>query len=474
VDRPDRKPTHPRRTVRRGCGCGGARAPAASVDRAGARASAVVSGRGARRQPLGGRFTSTGAIAVRADGPAGIESAMRWASSLSRRPDAAGAFAEAAASIERQLGPEAPDLLLAFASPHHAASCEPISHAARRHFPRALLAGCTAGGVIGDAHEAEEGPALSLTAASLPRVALSRFHLDTATLPAPEAGLAPWRDLVGGSGGARPSFLLLADPFTMDADALVAGLDAAFPEAPKFGGLASGGRRPGENRLLLGREVHRTGAIGVAFSGDVAVDTVIAQGCRPIGKPMLVTRCHGNVLDEVDQRPPMEVLAEVYREAGEADRALMQDSLFLGLEMRSDRVEYDPGEILVRNLIGADEQTGALAVGAALRPMSVAQFVLRDARTAEEDLARMLDRQRRAAGAAPPAGALLFSCVGRGAGLFGRPDHDTALFQEKLGPAPLGGFFCNGEIGPVGGTTFLHGYTSAFALFREPGAAGRR
>jgi small ligand-binding sensory domain FIST len=145
----------------------------------------------------------------------------------------------------------------------------------------------------------------------------------------------------------------------------------------------------------------------------------------------------------------------------------MRHSLFLGLDMREERIEFDPGELLVRNLVGVDEATGALAVGAELRPMQVVQFVLRDARTAEEDLERLLEKQRRAGGWSPPSGALLFSCVGRGAGLFGRPDHDTGLFEEKLGPVPLGGFFCNGEIGPVGGSTFLHGYTSAFAIFRE-------
>jgi len=144
----------------------------------------------------------------------------------------------------------------------------------------------------------------------------------------------------------------------------------------------------------------------------------------------------------------------------------MQSSLFLGLDMREERVQYDPGELLVRNIVGADPQTGAIAVGATLHPVQAVQFVLRDAHAAEEDLRRILDGRRRTR-SDPPAGALLFSCTGRGAGLFGRPDHDTGLFEEKLGPTPLGGFFCNGEIGPVGGTTFLHGYTSAFALFRE-------
>jgi small ligand-binding sensory domain FIST len=406
---------------------------------------------------------------VRRRARASIEASMKWASSLSRASAAPEAFAEAAHALEVQLGGSAPDLLLAFTSSEHAGELERVAAFARRRFPASLVSGCTAAGVIGDAHEAEEGSALSLTAAVLPGVALSAFHLDMTSLPPAEASASAWRAAVGAAPEARPKFLLLADPFSMDARGLIAGLDAAYPGAPKFGGLASGGRRAGENRLLLGRDVHRTGALGIAFTGDLAVETVIAQGCRPIGVPMIVTRCRGDLLQELDRRPPMEVLRELHGTVDARDRELMRHSLFLGIEMRAERVEYDPGELLVRNILGADEETGALAVGAELRPMMVTQFVLRDARTAEEDLRRMLGNHPPAQ---PPAGALLFSCVGRGAGLFGRPDHDTALFEERMGPAPLGGFFCNGEIGPVGGTTFLHGYTSAFAMFREAADQG--
>jgi small ligand-binding sensory domain FIST len=388
---------------------------------------------------------------------------MRWASSLSRGSTAAEAFAEAAGAVEAQLGGSAPDLLLVFTSSELAPEYGRIAALARRRFPASLVAGCTAAGVIGDAHEAEEGPALSLTAAVLPGVALSAFHLDMTSLPPAGGSEQPWRSIVGAPSEARPNLLLLADPFSLDVRELIAGLDAAYPGAPKFGGLASGGAHAGGNRLLLGPDVHRTGALGIVLSGDLAVETVIAQGCRPIGDPMIVTRCRGGLLQELDGHPPARVLGELYGAVGERDRELMRHSLFLGIEMRADRVEYDPGELLVRNILGADEETGALAVGAELRPMMVAQFVLRDARTADDDLRRMLGKRPEA----PPAGALLFSCVGRGAALFGRPDHDTALFEERLGPAPLGGFFCNGEIGPVGGTTFLHGYTSAFAIFRE-------
>jgi small ligand-binding sensory domain FIST len=387
---------------------------------------------------------------------------MRWASTLSLRGDGGAAFGEAADALELQLDGSAPDLLLVFASPSHAAALERIAALAASRVPRALVAGCTGSGVIGGAREAEEDPALSLTAAALPGVALSALHVGAGPLPHGDA--SGWRARVGLDPAARPKFLLLADPFTADAAAIIDGLGRAYPGAPQFGGLASGGRRPAENRLLLGADVHRSGAVVVAFSGDLAVDTLVAQGCRPVGEPMIVTRCRQGLLQQLDGRPPLQALAEVYSSLDARDRELVTHSLFVGLEMHAGSVEH-AGELLVRNIVGADERTGAIAVAAELRPMMVAQFVVRDPHSAEEELRRMLVRQRHAG--ARPAGALLFSCVGRGAGLFGAPDHDTGLFEEQLGPAPLGGFFCNGEIGPVGGATFLHGYTSAFALFRE-------
>lgn len=392
---------------------------------------------------------------------------MKWGSALSRAETAGRAFAEAAEVVERQLGGSPANLVVVFASPHHSDSFQRVASLAAGRFPRALVAGCSGLGVIGGAREAERGPGLSLTAGALPAVELSGFHLDMTRLPPPDAGLPGWRAATGRELGGRRCFLVLADPFTFDADSLVTGLDRAYPRAVTVGGLASGGRAPGEHRLLLGMEVHRHGAVGVAMAGNVAVDAVVAQGCRPIGRPMLVTRCRGGQLLELDGHPPLDVLEEMHRSLDERDRELMRHSLFLGIDLRSERVEFDPGELLVRNLVGVDPDERTLAVGAELQPLQAVQFMVRDAGTAEEDLRRALARYRGSAGRMRPVGALLFSCTGRGAGLFGRPDHDTGLFEAALGPVPLGGFFCNGEIGPVGGTTCLHGYTSAFALFHE-------
>ncbi|MFL5292269.1 MAG: FIST N-terminal domain-containing protein [Myxococcales bacterium] len=387
---------------------------------------------------------------------------MRWASALSQKARLEDAMVEAATSIRAALGEVSPDLVAAFVSAHHRPAYVRLSELIRRELPGSFVLGCTAFGVIGAGREVEGEPALSLTAASLPGVELQPFRVEKL----PRAGVtAEELRKEFGIRAARPHLLLLADPLTVDAANLVSLLDVAYPGMIKIGGLASGGSSPGENRLFLGEEALWGGAVGVALSGNLAVDTIVAQGCRPIGHPMIVTRCEGNIVHELDGKPPLAVLRELFETLPERDRELFQHSLFAGVEMRQDQVEYREGELLVRNLVGADSDTGSLAIGAEIQPMQVVQFLLRDARTAEEDLARLLDRSKQRG--ASPRGALLFSCVGRGAHLFGKPDHDSDLFKEKVGPVPLGGFFCNGEIGPVGGSTFLHGYTSAFALFRE-------
>jgi small ligand-binding sensory domain FIST len=232
------------------------------------------------------------------------------------------------------------------------------------------------------------------------------------------------------------------------------------------GGLASGANAPGGNALYLGAEVRRAGAAGVALSGNVSVETVVAQGCRPIGVPMRITRSERNLVYELDGTPPLQVLQELYEKLSDADCKLLQQALFLGLLMDELEGEPRPGRFLIRNLLGIDPERGALAVGEELRNGQIVQFHLRDARTSAEDLKSVLRDFVTTDTGEGVHGALLFSCLGRGVHLYGKPDHDTDIFRNVLGAVPLGGFFCNGEIGPVGGSTHLHGYTSSFGLFR--------
>jgi small ligand-binding sensory domain FIST len=204
----------------------------------------------------------------------------------------------------------------------------------------------------------------------------------------------------------------------------------------------------------------------LALDGNITVDTVVAQGCRPIGSPMRISKSDRNMLLELEGEAPMAVLRNLYQEVPKRDQELLGHSLFLGVVM--DELIDSPvqGDFLIRNVVGMDQSTGGLAIGEMLKEGQLVQFHLRDAETSTDDLQAVLGRYAAEHWENDIPGALLFSCLGRGQFLFGKPNHDTDLFREKLGDVPLGGFFCNGEIGPVSGTTFLHGYTSSFGLFR--------
>ncbi len=398
---------------------------------------------------------------------------MQWASSLSRLPELDDALDECRALLDESLGDSAEaDVVAVFASPGHHRDTRPLTGSARARFPRAAIIGCSGSGVIGSGREEEDAPALSITAGILPDVELRGFHVVSGDLPSPDAPPEAWAAIVNAAQDPAPHFIILADPFTMDGEALLAGLDYAFPASAKIGGLASGGNQLTPHALFLNDAVHREGAVGLALSGNVVVDTVVAQGCRPIGEPMRVTEAERNLIKSVDGERPLDRLQSVYEELEERDRQLMQRNLFMGIAMDPLVERPSAGDFLIRNVMGVDPRGGAVAVGAIVREGQIVQFHVRDAEASSEDLRRTLANYLAAAGGRAAAGALLFSCTGRGRHLYGEANHDTGIFGEMVGGLPLGGFFCNGEIGPVAGTTYLHGYTSSFALFRPRAVSG--
>jgi small ligand-binding sensory domain FIST len=391
---------------------------------------------------------------------------MKWAAAISRKTSFEDAVLECAEGVARRLGPGPVSLALAFVTPHFANSYPRLYGLLDRYLEPGTLLGCSGGGVIGGGEEVERAPAVTLVAARLPQVRIEPFHI-SGPLPDLDGPPDAWERLIGVRAQDEPQFVLLSDPFSGRPEALLAGLDYAFPNSPKIGGLASGATSPGLNALFLDDEVFTEGTVGVAMSGDVAIDTVVAQGCRPVGELMRVTSCTGNFLYELDGRPTFEVLQELFATLDERDRHLASTALFIGVLMDEFREEPQVGDFLIRNLIGVDPRRSAIAVGESLQEGMRLRFHVRDAETSAEDLHTMLKSyQKSLSRTESPSGALLFSCLGRGEGLYGRPNFDTGIFREHLGDVPVGGFFCNGEIGPVGGATFLHGYTSSFGLFR--------
>lgn len=391
---------------------------------------------------------------------------MKWAGGLSRQRELAAAVDEALASLRAGLGKSRPRLVLAFAAGYDSRDVERLPTLLHSWLDDGLLIGCSAGGVVGMGQELEDGPALSLLAGVMQNVQLAAIHLDQASLPAITASRDHWWRLTGVRQEDEPSFTILADPYSFDVEHCIRGLDRAYPGSTVVGGLTSAASQPGQACLIAGGEVRRSGALLIAWTGDVQIEGVVAQGCRPVGDPLFVTSSDGNRIHEIDGKAPRQVVGEVFSSLGAADRELFNArQLFIGLALPGPRQSVGAGDFLIREVAGIDSESGDLVIGGHAAAHTVVQFHLRDADASAADLERELGRHRDANSSAP-AVALMFSCVARGAALYGVPGRDSGLFRRAFSDVPLGGMFCAGEIGPVQGATFLHGYTTVFALVR--------
>ncbi len=386
-----------------------------------------------------------------------------FSSALVQDGDWRRAASAAAERVRADLAGRPCDLAAVFVSePYRSLEAADLAALLSKELSGAVLLGCNAAGVIGPGREIEQAPAVSLLGMSLPGVRLQAFSLPPAEL----AALASGDELVRSLDlypTEKPNFLCVADPMTCDVDRLLKIFNEAYPGRPLVGGLSSGGGAGGGAGWIFSEgEVLTEGAAGVCLRGAVEVDTVVSQGCRPVGPGYLVTKSDRHILLQLGGRPAFEVLRELVESLSPDDRRLAKRSLMAGVAMEEKRAAFKPGDFLIRNLLGVDPADGSVMVGALVRPGQTIQFHLRDARAAAEDLESMLGKVP--AGGAGPRAGLLFSCLGRGKGLFGTADHDIKMIESRLGPMAVAGFFANGELGPVGGRNFVHGYTSSLAL----------
>ncbi len=356
------------------------------------------------------------------------------------------------------------DFALAFISYHHQEHYGEMLEQVQRRTGARLVAGCSGQGIIGPMREIENRPALSLLLAHLPGAQVHAMHVTQATLEAVNSGEALIAAL-GTPPAQVNAWLLLADPFRLDIGGLVTLLEQAYPRRPIVGGLASSTPVARSTSVFLGGRVHHEGAIAIALGGAWTVQTLVSQGATPIGETWTITGAHDNIVETIGGRPAYDVLAETIAALPPDTQRRAAANLLVGLAMDEYRDELQRGDFLIRNFLGVDRESGALAISAYPRVGQTVQFQLRDGHAADEELIELLRNTHAALGDVAPAGAMLCSCNGRGVGLFREPDHDARRIAEELGPIPLAGFFCNGEIGPVGEKTFLHGFTASLALF---------
>ncbi len=382
--------------------------------------------------------------------------AVRVAVGLSESFDPVEAFSEAAAEAARGLDAEC-DLCLVFAGAPHLGHSKWILSAVHDELSPRNLIGCGAGGVVGEGREVEEGPGAVVWAASMPGAEISTHHLRAEPGEGGEAveGLA-------GDGGLGEFLIMLADPYTVAAETLLAQLNELRPGLPVLGGLASAGMAGG-GMLFRDGDVVSEGAVACSLSG-VPVLPCVSQGAAPVGPEMTITAAEGNVVEELASRPALERLAEAIAELPERERDLARHGVMLGLVIDENKPEYGRGDFLTRPIIGADQDAGTLVIGERVRIGQTVRINVRDAASADADLREALAAQSEALRPGGAAGALLFTCNGRGSHMFSLPDHDALAIEDALG-VPAGGFFCAGEIGPVGGRNFLHGFTATMAVF---------
>jgi small ligand-binding sensory domain FIST len=384
---------------------------------------------------------------------------VRIGTGLSTSPDPRAGALEATLTARDGLDGGPCDLAVVFASGTHLAAPEAVLEAVHEGLAPGALVGCAAGGVIGARREVEEGTAVAVWAAQLDGGTASAFHAVVEEIEEGAGALAGMPELDGADGA-----IMLADPATFPTDAVLRFLAESAPAVPVVGGLASARVAGGATALFLGGEVVEAGAVGVRLDG-VELLPCVSQGAAPIGPELTITAADGNIIEELAGKPALEKLRETIEALPAHDLALVQGGLLMGIVVDANKPDYVQGDFLVRGLMGADPDTGQVAVAADVRPGQVVRLHARDAASADRDLREALAIHMRALGGRPPAGALLFSCNGRGRGLFGHGDHDAETVAEELAGAPAAGFFAAGEIGPVGGESFLHGFTATVAVF---------
>jgi small ligand-binding sensory domain FIST len=385
-------------------------------------------------------------------------SVARIGAGLSTAVETVQAFGEAAESARSELGGANADLCVLFASRPHLDEIDDGLRAVEQALAPRHLIGCCAQGVVGPGREIEQGAGASVWAAAFDDARIESFHL-TAHPTDEGAAIEGMPD----PGGAD-LMLLLGDPMTFPAEALLDLLALEHPGLPVVGGIASGAQTVGEHVLFHGGGTVEDGAVGVLLEG-VDVFPCVSQGAAPIGPEMVVTAAEQNLILELASKPALEKLSEVVAEVSSRERALAATGLLIGIVINENRPEYGRGDFLIRGLLGADPSSGALAIGDIPRIGQTVRFHVRDAQSADEDLDAALSLQTAALAGRPTAGALLFTCNGRGRQMFAEADHDAAALARSLGQVPVSGFFCAGEIGPVGGRNFLHGFTATIALF---------
>jgi small ligand-binding sensory domain FIST len=392
---------------------------------------------------------------------------MRIASAISSLSSQDAMLHDLEEQLKGSLQNQTPDLLLIFISSALIDRfADLVAQLKALLQPKNLLA-VSAESVIGNDQEIERAPALSALAMSFggKSVNVATFHISE----------DEWPTLLTDDDALQSrlntddlrAFFMAADPFTTPVVNFLDACSRLFPAAPILGGMSSGMSHAGEARLAIDDDVFSSGLVGVSFSGNIEIDCVVSQGCRPIGPTFEITRSEKNIIQQLDGKPALVAIDEMITSLPLHDRQLLATGgLQIGRVVDPGKGNFGKGDFVIRSLLGVRRESGAILIGDVIRTGQTLQFHLRDAKSAEEDRRLRLEGEIQLAD--PPAAAVLVTCNSRGTRFFDMPHHDVTLTRQILGNIPIAGFFAAGELGPIAQKNFIHGHTAALALFRQP------
>jgi small ligand-binding sensory domain FIST len=387
---------------------------------------------------------------------------LAFASALSTNSNSMTALDEVIANVQEQLA-ATPTLAMFFVSANHLSAAADLALRLCDKLGTEAVIGCSGESIIGTGIEVEMASAMSLWVASMPRTTVVPMRLEF--VRAAEGGsIVGWPDELPETWPSGSALFALGDPFSFPPEVLLDRVNEEQPSVPVIGGMASTAAEPGENCLFIGPSVHTDGAVAAFVHGNVTIRSIVSQGCRPIGDHFVITKAERNMIQQLGGVPAYQRLVEVYTTLATHEQELLRRGLHVGRVVSEYQDSFAQGDFLVRNVTGVDQENGTILIGDYVRAGQTVQFHVRDANTADGELRQMLANVKPSTDGNPCA-ALLFNCNGRGTRLFPEPNHDAEAIGEALGNVPLAGFFAAGEMGPVGGKNFLHGFTASIAVF---------
>lgn len=389
---------------------------------------------------------------------------MQWASAISTEVEFNPSINEVIQSVKSQLNHGEPDIIVIFISTQHQEDFDKVPSIFNREFPSALLIGCSTEGVIEAHKDAEETPSISIMAGILPDVEIAPFYIENDMLSVAST-FSNIEDLVQASAEKENHFILFSDPYTFDIENFLKLIDRHMIYGKKFGSMAGGGEKAGDNALFLGGKVHHSGLIGLSLTGNIRTEIINLQGYKPLGDPLFITKHQENIIHEFDSKSNSDILNEIFDSLDEESQDQFKHNLLIGLLQPQALSSKTKNQFLLRNILGLEPKSRGIIVGAPLDPNMIAQFFIKDKASCQNNV-------RETFATIDPLskdikGVMTFSCLDRGAELYHQSLYEVEELQKIIGEHPLAGMFGSGEIAPLGNQTVLHGYSSVFVLFSE-------